>query len=99
MFAWLVAVHILLLNGRVVLQGVHCAPPDGGLVHVLLIRQPDVQSVGVIELAAEGHLTLMEVVRLAHLNAVKQVRHPVEEGLCWMLRLSECPTGVSDEAA
>ena len=58
MFSWLVAVVMLLLNGRVVLQGVHRAPPDGGLVHVLLIGQPDVQSVGVIELAAKGDLTL-----------------------------------------
>ena len=42
----------------VVLEGVDGAPPDGGGVHVLLVGHPYVQSVGVIELAAEGGLTL-----------------------------------------
>ena len=58
MFTGLVTVVILLRNGRVVLQGVDCAPPDGGGVHVLLVGHPDVQSVGVIELAAEGDFVL-----------------------------------------
>ena len=60
MFAWLVAVIILLINGRVVLQGVHRAPPDGGLVHVLLVVQPDVDHVGVVEPGGELHVALVE---------------------------------------
>ena len=57
-FAWLLHVFPLIINRSDVLVGVDCAPPDGGLVHVLLVGHPHVHLVGVIELAAEGDLTL-----------------------------------------
>ena len=57
--ARLVLVLTLPLHSGEVSLGVDCAPPDGGLIHVLVIGHPDVQPVGVIKLTAEGDLTLV----------------------------------------
>ena len=44
-------------------------------------------------------LYLVKMIRLTHLDAVKQMRHPVERLLGRVLRLPQGPTRVSDEAA
>ena len=77
--------------------GVDRPPPHAGLVHVLAVGKPDVHSICVIKLTAEGDLALVEVVSLTHLDAVKQVSHSVEELLRRVLRLSKCTARVSDE--
>ena len=60
MFPWLMFIFICTVHGSEVLFSVDSAPPDRGLVHVLIIRHPHVKLVGVIELAAKGDLSLQK---------------------------------------
>ena len=60
MFPWLMFIFICTVHGSEVLVSVDSAPPDRGLVHVLIIRHPHVKLVGVIELAAKGDLSLQK---------------------------------------
>ena len=62
MFAWPMFIFTFLFHRSEVLVSVDSAPPDRGLIHVLLMAHPDIKLVGVIELTAKGNLSLKKII-------------------------------------